>query len=173
MIAYFPTAYPDELWYGLCSRFSDRMRFGTETGVMQALYGNRHAIAIVDLPHRLGALVSQLPNGHPCTVNEIIDNQCAVSWLMTVSQPSASNAARAPIGSAHRNFFGVVRSAITKTTSNLARRTGAGCFSCLESKFVQSTRYSWSPPKFDSIRYRTATSTSRRKRRGSGQECIE
>lgn len=73
MIAYFPAPYPDELWYSLCARFTDRMRFGTETGTMQALYGSRHAVATVDLPHRLGALVSQLPAGHPCTVDAIID----------------------------------------------------------------------------------------------------
>jgi len=73
MIAYFPTPHPDELWYSVGARFSDRMQFGTETGTMQALYGSRHAIATVDLPHRLGALVSQLPPGHPCTVDAIID----------------------------------------------------------------------------------------------------
>ncbi|HEY5915109.1 MAG TPA: TnsD family Tn7-like transposition protein [Verrucomicrobiae bacterium] len=73
MIAYFPDPYPDELWYSVCARFSDRMKFGTETGTMQALYGSRHAIATVDLPHRLGALVCQLPPGHRCTVDTIID----------------------------------------------------------------------------------------------------
>ncbi|MCL4786456.1 MAG: TniQ family protein, partial [Verrucomicrobia bacterium] len=73
MIAYFPNPYPDELLYSLCARFSDRMQFGTETGTMLALYGSRHAIATVDLPHRLGALASQLPPGHPCTVDVIID----------------------------------------------------------------------------------------------------
>ena len=73
MIAYFPEPYPDESWHSLCARFSDRMRFGTETGTMLALYGSRHAVATVDLPHRLGALVSQLPPGHPCNVDVIID----------------------------------------------------------------------------------------------------
>jgi hypothetical protein len=73
MIAQFPAPYRDELWYSVGARFSDRMQFGTETGTMQALYGSRHAVATVDLPHRLGALVSQLPPGHVCTVETIID----------------------------------------------------------------------------------------------------
>jgi hypothetical protein len=73
VIAYFPTPHLDELWYSAGARFSDRMRFGTETGTMQALYGSRHAVATVDLPHRLGALVAQLPPGHPCTIDAIID----------------------------------------------------------------------------------------------------
>lgn len=74
MIGYFPQPYSDELWYSICSRFSEHMRFGTETGVMLALYGRRHAIATVDLPHKLQAVSLQLPPGHPCTVDNIIDH---------------------------------------------------------------------------------------------------
>jgi hypothetical protein len=73
MIGYFPQPHSDELWYSICARFSERMRFGTETGTMLALYGRRHAIAAADLPHRLQALASQLPPGHPCTVDAMID----------------------------------------------------------------------------------------------------
>ena len=73
MIGYFPEPYYDELWYSVCARFSERMRFGTETGVMLALYGRRHSIAIVDLPHRLQSVALQLPPGHSCTTNNIID----------------------------------------------------------------------------------------------------
>jgi len=74
MIGYFPQPYDDELWYSLCARYSERMRFGTETGVMLALYGRRHAVATVDLPHRLLAVSSQLPPGHMCTTSHIIDH---------------------------------------------------------------------------------------------------
>jgi hypothetical protein len=75
MLGYFPTPYFDELWYSSCARFARQMRFGTETGVMLALYGRRHAIATVDLPHRLNALVCQLPTGHPSSISSIIDHQ--------------------------------------------------------------------------------------------------
>lgn len=88
MIAYFPTPYPDELWYSVCARFAERMKFGTETGVMQALYGSRHAIATVDLPHRLGALVSKLPPGHSCTVDAVIERRTFLPYyspLLTTS----------------------------------------------------------------------------------------
>ncbi len=74
MIGYFPQPYDDEIWYSLCARYSERMRFGTETGVMLALYGRRHAVATVDLPHRLQAVTSQLPPGHVCTPGYIIDH---------------------------------------------------------------------------------------------------
>lgn len=73
MIGYFPEAMPDELWYSACARFTDRMSFGTETGPMLALHGSRYAVASVDLPLRLCATLSQLPAGHPCTVDTVID----------------------------------------------------------------------------------------------------
>jgi hypothetical protein len=80
MIACFPTPHPDELWYSVCARYGDHSHFPTETGVMQALYGTRHAVATVDLPHCLGALVSELPLGHPCTVGTIIDHHTALPY---------------------------------------------------------------------------------------------
>jgi hypothetical protein len=56
------------------------MQFGTETGAMLALYGSRHAVATVDLPHHLGALASQMQPGHPCTVDVIIDQHTFLSY---------------------------------------------------------------------------------------------
>lgn len=80
MIAYFPNPYPDELWFSVCARFSDHMRFPTETGVMQALYGERHAVATVDLPHRLGSVISQLQPGHVCTADAVIDQHTSLPY---------------------------------------------------------------------------------------------
>ena len=80
MICYFPAPYPDELWYSVCARFSDRMQFGSETGVMQALYGRRHAVATADLPQRLAEMTSQLPPGHPCTPDSIIDQHTILPY---------------------------------------------------------------------------------------------
>jgi hypothetical protein len=80
MIACYPIPYPDELWYSICARFSDRMRFPTETGAMLALHGYRTAVATVDLPHRVNSVVSQLPAGHPCTVDAFIDHHTALPY---------------------------------------------------------------------------------------------
>lgn len=80
MIACFPIPYPDELWYSLCARFSDRMRFPTETGSMLALHGRRTAVAMVDLPHNLHFVVSQLPPGHPCAVDTLIDHHTSLPY---------------------------------------------------------------------------------------------
>jgi hypothetical protein len=56
------------------------MRFPTETGVMLALHGWRTAVSTVDLPHRLDSVVSQLPAGHPCTVDALIDHHTALPY---------------------------------------------------------------------------------------------
>src|SRR6478736_3142262 len=74
MIGFFPTPYPNELVYSLCARFADRMRFPTITGTMEALFGRRHAVAIVDLPHGLEVLVNSLPCGHSATVDGLINS---------------------------------------------------------------------------------------------------
>src|SRR5690348_12782695 len=98
MIAYFPDPYPDELWYSVCARFSERMHFGTETGVMQALYGRRHAIATIDLPLRLRALVNQLPRGHTCTVDAIIDQHTFLPYCSPFLRTSTYVAVRRLMG---------------------------------------------------------------------------
>src|SRR5687768_7603060 len=94
MIAHFPEPYPNELFHSLCARFSDRMQFGNETGTMLALYGSRHAIATVDLPHRLGALASQLPAGHPCTADVMIDQHTFLPYYAPFLTISAYTNAR-------------------------------------------------------------------------------
>lgn len=94
MIAHFPEPYPDELFHSLCARFSDRMQFGTETGTMLALFGSRHAVATVDLPHRLGTLASQLPPGHPCTTDGLIDQHTFLPYYSPFLTTSAYTNAR-------------------------------------------------------------------------------
>ncbi len=74
MIGHLPTSYQDELFYSICVRFSNRMRYPTTGGVMRALFGRRHAIAVVDLPNHLERIVSALPPGNAYTVDGIISD---------------------------------------------------------------------------------------------------
>ncbi|MEW5961718.1 MAG: TniQ family protein [Chloroflexota bacterium] len=74
MIGYFPDPYPDELFYSLCARYSERMRYPSKAAVNQELFGYRRASANVDLPRRLGFLTAALPPGHSCRdLNPLID----------------------------------------------------------------------------------------------------
>ena len=65
MIGYFPEPYPDELFYSLCARFGERMRYPHKSTVMRELLGAEGTVAVVDFPSRLGFFMEALPPGHP------------------------------------------------------------------------------------------------------------
>jgi len=94
MIGFFPTPYPDELVYSLCARFVNRMQFPTVAGTMEALFGRQHAVAIVDLPHGLKVLVNSLPQGHPVTVDGLIDNHTLLAYYGPFLQTKTYNGVR-------------------------------------------------------------------------------
>lgn len=89
------------------------MQFGTETGVMQALYGSRHAVATVDLPHRLGILAAQLPHGHPCTVDAIIEQQTFFPYYSPFLRTATYVAVRGLMASAGKSSIRVKCGACT------------------------------------------------------------
>jgi Tn7-like transposition protein D/TniQ len=63
MIANWPNPHPDELFYSICARYSERVRYSSKRLVVAELFGTGQAMACVSLPSHLGHLVSQLsPN---------------------------------------------------------------------------------------------------------------
>lgn len=70
---------------------------------MQALYGSRHAVATVDLPHRLGILAAQLPQGHPCTVEAIIEQQTFFPYYSPFLRTATYGAVREHMASAGKS----------------------------------------------------------------------
>ncbi len=74
MIGALPTPYPDELFYSLCARFSERMQYPSKRSPIQDLLGTGSAIASVGLPSHLDDFIAALPPGHPYTADDLIDN---------------------------------------------------------------------------------------------------
>ena len=74
MIGNFLGPFPDELFYSVCARFSDRMQYSTAQAVIGELFGSRDVKAVIDLPSHLDHLISALPPGHLCTADQIIDD---------------------------------------------------------------------------------------------------
>lgn len=66
MIGYFPDPYPDELFYSLCARYSERMQYPGKTAVNQELFGLHLTTASIDLPGHLDFFMAALPPGHSC-----------------------------------------------------------------------------------------------------------
>jgi len=72
MICNFPTPYPDEIFYSLCARYSDRVQYTTMHPVLIDLFGHGSAIK-VGLPNCLGYLVAHLPPKPAHTVESLIE----------------------------------------------------------------------------------------------------
>ncbi len=94
MIGLFPEPYPDELLYSVCARFSDRVQYPGSSSVMRELFGTKNAVAVVDLPSRLGHLVAVLPPGHRYTVERLIDDHTLLPFYSPFCPPERINFVR-------------------------------------------------------------------------------
>lgn len=61
MIGYFPTPYPDELFYSVCARFQERARYSARWLLNQELFGFGYATAKIDLPNGIDHLTGSFP----------------------------------------------------------------------------------------------------------------
>lgn len=73
MTSHFPTPLTDELFYSLCSRYSDRVRYPDIEAVNKELFGARGMSAGIDLPSHLGRFAASLPTRHELTVQRLIN----------------------------------------------------------------------------------------------------
>ena len=72
MLGFFPDPYPDELFYSLCARFSERMSYTTLRQVVEELFGDGQVIAAVAFPSHLDQLVARLPPGSGYSATSLI-----------------------------------------------------------------------------------------------------
>ncbi|BAQ60811.1 Tn7-like transposition protein D [Geminocystis sp. NIES-3708] len=72
MLGFFPDPYPDELLYSVFARYSVRIQYFDQKDILQSLFNNRNAIAVVDLPSYLSALIANMPQGHCYTIDRLI-----------------------------------------------------------------------------------------------------
>jgi hypothetical protein len=73
MITQFPTPQPDELFYSLCARYSDRVQYPNKEAVNVELFGSRGIAASMDLPRHLHRFEANLPQYHALTADRVID----------------------------------------------------------------------------------------------------
>lgn len=72
MIAHFPDPYPEEIFYSVCARFSDRLNIRGFMDTSEALFGNAYAATEIEWPGNLAALLERLPPTFPYTVGDIL-----------------------------------------------------------------------------------------------------
>lgn len=86
MIPLFLDPRPDELFYSVCARTQDAMRFDQKRSIGQYLFGNKQTTPVIDFPSRLGHVVDALPPGHNYTVDRLID-ECTLLPFYTPFLP--------------------------------------------------------------------------------------
>jgi hypothetical protein len=74
MIGWFPTPYPDELFYSICARYKEQADYPSHYSANEDLFGHKSIYAGIVLPTHLERLVSSLPSGHHLTADRLIDN---------------------------------------------------------------------------------------------------
>jgi hypothetical protein len=74
MIGFFPVPYPDEILYSVFARYHARSRNKFLSATTKDLFGHDASRIVVDLPNKLGYLVSQLPPGSSITPDQLIND---------------------------------------------------------------------------------------------------
>ncbi len=102
MIGHFPVPGTDELFYSLCARYSDHMEYTTVAAAIYSLFGSKAAVATIDLPSRLGLLVTNLPPGYRVSVDDFIDRHTLLPFYAPFLPPKT-------VEQLHHNMWGNAR----------------------------------------------------------------
>jgi Tn7-like transposition protein D/TniQ len=87
MIGNWPDPFPDELFYSICARYSERIRYSSRRFVVAELFGTSQAMACVSLPSHLGYLVSQLPPNSKYDLDCIINQHTLLPYFAPFLPP--------------------------------------------------------------------------------------
>jgi hypothetical protein len=98
MINHFPTPLPDELFYSLCARYADRIRYPGVAAVNLDLFGSKGKSASVDLPSHLDDLIRMLPPGHYFTTNRFIYEHTLFPFYEPFLPPERAKKVRKDMG---------------------------------------------------------------------------
>lgn len=94
MLHCFPTPQPDELFYSVIARFSERMRLSRKYEIQEHIWGKREFCVGIELPRSLDALVRQLPLGHELTADRLIDRHTLFGFYAPFIVSSSRQAVR-------------------------------------------------------------------------------
>ena len=91
MPAFFPTPYPDELFYSILARYHVRSGNISTKATLMDLYGASTITAVIDLPSHFEALVSRLPVHHRYSTDEFIWNHTLFPFYSAFLPPARSD----------------------------------------------------------------------------------
>lgn len=94
MITSLPDPYPDELFFSICARYSERKQYPSGRSVVIELFGSTNAIACVSLPSHLDHFVAQMPPRSSYSADSIIDNHTLLPLFASFLPPERQNRLR-------------------------------------------------------------------------------
>ncbi|MFB6367707.1 TnsD family transposase [Paenibacillus elgii] len=94
MLVFFPTPYPDELYYSIIARYIKWSGEPHYRSLLQSIFGNKHVTASVDLPSNIGRLVERLPVTSQLTVEQLIQKHTMFPFYSAFLPPEQAEAVR-------------------------------------------------------------------------------
>lgn len=82
MLPFFPSPYPDELFYGICARYHQRSGHTSVGHTLVDLFGYRFATVSVDFPTNIPSLVINLPPGTGNTLDHLLNAHTMLPLFM-------------------------------------------------------------------------------------------
>ncbi len=83
----FPLPFPDESFYSLAARFSERMRFSAVAQMHQALFGRPYKLEDSVLPTHLESLIERVPPENGLTLGTLIERHTPLSFYAAFLPP--------------------------------------------------------------------------------------
>lgn len=141
MLGFFTDPYPDEILYSVCARYHWRAGNGSTMATARDLFGHEASQVAVDLPSRIGHLVSQLPPGHRCSADRLIDDHTLLPFYAPFMPPARLRQLRtdmtgAPDGGSIHGRSGIL-------TSHLSLEYLRFCPRCIEEDRAQYGEPYW------------------------------
>ena len=81
MIGFFTDPYPDEILYGVVSRYHHRSKNSKTTYTSWDLFNHETYRIPVDLPTHLDTLIANLPPGHQYSADQLIDDHTLLPFF--------------------------------------------------------------------------------------------
>ena len=120
MIGWFPSPYPDELFYSICARFDALATYSSLTASHLEMFGQAKSKVIVDLPCNLRPFTTALPSNNYYTVDRIIDEHSLLNFYSPFLPPERVNRIRREMDSANgklvHKLLGVIHFSIKSPT---------------------------------------------------------
>lgn len=117
MVAFFPTPFPDEIFYSVLARCYMKSGNISPKATIMDLYGNTSVTAVIDLPAHFDSLIENLPVHHPYTAEKFIKLHTLYSFYTAFLPPKHASlvfeSMKGNLGHSVHNRLGIMASSIS------------------------------------------------------------